>query len=387
MDLTLPKEYDLLRQMIRDVMENEFGPVAEEADEKAEVPFDAIKVAGQAGLFGIPFPQEYGGSGAGELGYVILMEEISRVDSAMATVVGAHIGIAAMALYVDGSHALKEKYLTPLAQGTKIGAFCLTEAGAGSDAAAIKTRAVRSNGNWVITGNKIYISNGPFADLFSVLAVTDPALGARGGVTAFVVEKEMGPKVGVIEKKLGIRASATSEIIFDEVEVPAANVIGQEGLGFVTFMKTLDLGRVTVGAASLGGAQKALEDVINYVRLAEKYGMPLAQQQQVQFMIADMYSWTEMLRGLVYRTAWMVDNHRPFTREAYVCKLMGSEIASKCVSLAMEIHGALGLSRDYPLERAFRDARIAEIFEGTNEIQRIIIARDLLREVGVAIEP
>ncbi len=387
MDLTLPKEYDLLRQMIRDVMENEFGPVAEEADEKAEVPFDAIKVAAKAGLFGIPFPQEYGGSGAGELGYVILMEEISRVDSAMATVVGAHIGIAAMALYVDGSHALKEKYLTPLAQGTKIGAFCLTEAGAGSDAAGIKTRAVRSNGNWVITGNKIYISNGPFADLFSVLAVTDPALGARGGVSAFVVEKEMGPKVGVIEKKLGIRASATSEIIFDEVEVPAANVIGQEGLGFVTFMKTLDLGRVTVGAASLGGAQKALEDVINYVRLADKYGMPLAQQQQVQFMIADMYSWTEMLRGLVYRTAWMVDNHRPFAREAYVCKLMGSEIASKCVSLAMEIHGALGLSRDYPLERAFRDARIAEIFEGTNEIQRIIIARDLLREVGVAIEP
>jgi alkylation response protein AidB-like acyl-CoA dehydrogenase len=368
-------------------MENEFEPVAEEADEKSEVPFDAIKVAGKAGLFGIPFPQEYGGSGAGELGYVILMEEISRVDSAMATVVGAHIGIAAMALYVDGSHALKEKYLTPLAQGTKIGAFCLTEAGAGSDAAAIKTRAVRSNGNWVITGNKIYISNGPFADLFSVLAVTDPALGARGGVTAFVVEKEMGPKVGVIEKKLGIRASSTSEIIFDEVEVPAANVIGQEGLGFVTFMKTLDLGRVTVGAASLGGAQKALEDVINYLRLADKYGMPLAQQQQVQFMIADMYSWTEMLRGLVYRTAWMVDNHRPFAREAYVCKLMGSEIASKCVSLAMEIHGALGLSRDYPLERAFRDARIAEIFEGTNEIQRIIIARDLLREVGVAIEP
>ena len=387
MDLTLPKEYDLLRQMIRDVMENEFGPVAEEADEKAEVPFDAIKVAGEAGLFGIPFPQEYGGSGAGELGYVILMEEISRVDSAMATVVGAHIGIAAMALYVDGSHALKEKYLTPLAQGTKIGAFCLTEAGAGSDAAGIKTRAVRSNGNWVITGNKIYISNGPFADLFSVLAVTDRALGARGGVTAFVVEKEMGPKVGVIEKKLGIRASATSEIIFDEVEVPAANVIGQEGLGFVTFMKTLDLGRVTVGAASLGGAQKALEDVINYARLAERYGMSLAHEQQVQFMIADMYSWIEMLRGLVYRTAWMVDNHRPFAREAYVCKLMGSEIASKCVSYAMEIHGALGLSRDYPLERAFRDARIAEIFEGTNEIQRIIIARDLLREVGVAIEP
>jgi alkylation response protein AidB-like acyl-CoA dehydrogenase len=387
MDLTLPREYELLRQMIRDVMETEFGPVAEEADEKAEVPMAALKKAGEAGLLGIPFPQEYGGSGAGELGYAVLMEEISRVDSAVATIVGAHIGIAAMAIYVDGSHALKEKYLTPLARGEKIGAFCLTEPGAGSDAAAIKTRAIRANGKWAITGNKIYISNGPFADLFSVLAVTDPALGARGGVTAFVVEKEMGAKGGVVEKKLGIRASATSEIIFDEVEVPAANVIGQEGLGFVTFMKTLDLGRVTVGAASLGGAQKALEMVIDYARLAEHYGLPLAHQQQVQFMIADMYSWTEMLRGLVYRTAWLVDNERPFAREAYVCKLMGSEIASKCVSYAMEIHGALGLSRDFPLERAFRDARIAEIFEGTNEIQRIIIARDLLREVEVYVEP
>jgi alkylation response protein AidB-like acyl-CoA dehydrogenase len=387
MDLTLPKEYDLLRQMIRDVMENEFAPVAKESDARAEVPFDALKVAAKAGLLGVPFPQEYGGSGAGELGYVVLMEEISRVDSSMATIVGAHIGIAAMAIYVDGSHALKEKYLTPLARGEKIGAFCLTEPGAGSDAAAIKTRAVRSNGNWVITGNKIYISNGPFAELFSVLAVTDPALGARGGVSAFVVEKESGVKVGTIEKKLGIRASATSEIIFDEVEVPGANLIGQEGLGFVTFMKTLDLGRVTVGAASLGGAQKALEMVIDYARLADKYGMPLAHQQQVQFMIADMYSWVEMLRGLVYRTAWLVDNGRPFSREAYVCKLMGSEIASRCVSHAMEIHGALGLSRDFPLERYLRDARIAEIFEGTNEIQRIIIARDLLREVGVHIEP
>ena len=309
------------------------------------------------------------------------------MDNAVCTILGAHIGIAAMSVYVDGSHALKDKYLTPLARGEKIGAFCLTEAGAGSDAAAIKTRAIRSNGNWVINGNKIYISNGPFADIFSVLAITDPALGARGGVTAFVAEKEMGVKVGTVEKKLGIRASSTSEIIFDEVEVPAANIIGHEGMGFVTFMKTLDLGRITVGAASLGGAQKALEMVIEYARLSEKYGKPLAHQQQVQFMIADMYSEIEMLRGLVYRTAWLVDNGRPFSREAYVCKLMGSEIASKCVSYAMEIHGALGLSRDFPLERYLRDARIAEIFEGTNEIQRIIIARDLLKEAGVYIEP
>jgi acyl-CoA dehydrogenase len=387
MDLTLPKEYELLRQMIRELVETEFAPVAEEADEMAEVPYAALKRAGEAGLLGIPFPQEYGGSGAGELGYAILMEEVSRVDNAVTTILGAHIGIAAMSIYVGGSHALKEKYLTPLARGEKIGAFCLTEAGAGSDAAAIKTRAIRSNGNWVINGNKIYISNGPFADIFSVLAVTDPALGARGGVTAFVAEKEMGVEVGTIEKKLGIRASSTSEIIFDEVEVPAANIIGHEGLGFVNFMKTLDLGRITVGAASLGGAQKALEMVIDYARLAERYGKPLAHQQQVQFMIADMYSEIEMLRGLVYRTAWLVDNNRPFSREAYVCKLMGSEIASRCISRAMEIHGALGLSRDYSLERSFRDARIAEIFEGTNEIQRIIIARDLLREAGVYIEP
>ncbi|MEA3337284.1 MAG: acyl-CoA dehydrogenase family protein [Chloroflexota bacterium] len=387
MDLTLPKEYELLRQMIREVMENEFAPVAEEADEKAEVPFEALEIAARAGLLGIPFPQEYGGSGAGELGYVILMEEISRVDSAISTIIGAHIGIAAMSIYVDGSGELKDRYLTPMSLGEKYGAFCLTEADAGSDAAAIKTRAIRANGNWVLNGVKTYISNAPFADIFSVLAVTDPALGARGGVTAFVAEKEMGVKIGTVEKKIGIRASSTSEVIFDEVEVPAANIIGQEGLGFVTFMKTLDLGRVTVGAASLGGAQKALEMVIEYARIAEKFGTSLAHQQQVQFMIADMYSWIDMLRGQVYRTAWLVDNGRPFSRESYVCKLMGSEIASKAASYAMEICGNLGLSRDYFLERAFRDARIAEIFEGTNEIQRVIIARDLLREVGVFVEP
>lgn len=387
MDLTLSKEYELLRQMIRELMETEFQPLAKECDENSQVPFAALEKAAKAGLMGIPFPQEYGGSGAGELGYVILMEEISRVDSSVATIVGAHIGIAAMAIYVDGSPALKKQYLTPMARGEKYGAFCLTEAGAGSDAAAIKTRAIRSNGNWVINGNKIYISNGPFADIFSVLAVTNPALGARGGVTAFVAEKEMGVKVGTVEKKLGIRASATSEIVFDEVEVPAANIIGQEGLGFVTFMKTLDLGRVTVGAASLGGAQKALEMVLDYVRLADRYGQDLARQQWVQFMIADMASEIEMLRGLVYRTAWLVDNGRPFSKEAYTCKLMGSEIASRTVHRAMQVHGALGLSRDFPLERAFRDAKIAEIFEGTNEIQRIIIARDILKDVGVFIEP
>lgn len=387
MELTLPKEYELLRRMIREFVQTELAPVAEEGDEKAEVPFAALKKAAELGLFGIPFPQEYGGCGAGELGYVLLIEEVSRVDSAVTTIFGAHIGIAAMSIYVDGSPELKKKYLIPLARGEKIGAFCLTEPGAGSDAAAIKTRAVRSNGDWVITGDKIFISNGPFADIFSVLAVTDPALGVRGGITAFVVEKEMGVKVGTIEKKLGIRASATSEVVFDEVVVPAANVIGQEGLGFITFMKTLDLGRITIGAASLGGAQGVLDAVLDYVRVADRYGLDLARQQQVQFMIADMYSEIEMLRDLVYRTAWLVDQGKPFSRQAYVCKLMGSEIASRCVSRAMEIHGALGLSRDYYLERAFRDARIAEIFEGTNEIQRIIIARDLLREVGVYIEP
>jgi alkylation response protein AidB-like acyl-CoA dehydrogenase len=339
-------------------------------------------------LLGVPFPREYGGAGLGEMGYCILMEEMGRVCTSTATLIGAHIGIGAMAIYLGGNEEQKRKYLVPLAQGEKLAAFALTEPSAGSDAAAIRTRAIRQGDRYILSGNKIYITNGSFADIISVMALTDPALGARGGATAFIVEKGFpGFKVGTIERKMGIRGSATAELIFDEVEVPAGNVLGQVGMGFIVFMQTLDIGRVTLGAACLGGAQAALEMAIRYAKVRERFGRPLAHLQAVQFTIAEMAAEIEALRSLVYRTAWLVDTGQPFTKEAGMCKLLGSEIASRCVERALQIHGALGYSRDFPMERMVRDSRIAEIFEGTNEIQRIVIATELFREVGVRIRP
>jgi alkylation response protein AidB-like acyl-CoA dehydrogenase len=317
-----------------------------------------------------------------------LMEELGRVCTSTVVTVGAHIGIGAMAIYVDGTEAQKNVYLRPLARGEKIAAFALTEAQAGSDAAGIRTRAVRAGSDYILNGCKLYITNGPLADVFVVLAVTDPALGARGGVTAFVVEAAWpGVKVGTVENKMGIRGSATSELVFEEVRVPRENVLGQVGLGFVTFMKTLDLGRITVGGACLGGAQAALEAAVQWAATRRQFGAVIATKQSIQWMVADMATEIEALRALVYRTAWLVDSGQLFSREAAMVKLYGSEVASRAIDKALQIHGAVGYCRAHPMERAWRDARIAEIFEGTNEIQRIVIASELFQELGVRLRP
>jgi alkylation response protein AidB-like acyl-CoA dehydrogenase len=343
---------------------------------------------GEVGLLGVSFPQEYGGMGAGETGYCILMEELGRVCTSTATNVGAHIGIGAMAIYLDGNDAQKQKYLTPLARGEKIAAFGLTEPDAGSDAAAIRTRAVREGDSWILDGGKVFITNGGYADVVTVMAVTDPALGARGGVTAFIVETDWeGFSVAREEDKMGIRGTSTAELVFDGLRVPQENVLGKVGEGFVTFMKSLDMGRLTLGAACLGGAQQALEMSVHWAKTRKQFGTELAHKQSVEWMIADMATETEALRSLVYRVAWMVDSDRPFTQLAAMCKFYGSEVASRAIDVALQIHGALGYTRDYPIERAFRDARIAEIFEGTNEIQRIVIAGNIFREHGVRVRP
>ncbi len=386
MDFSLPKEYQLLRKTIREFVDREVRPRASEMEAKGEMDMDLVRKLGEAGLLGVPFPQKYGGGGAGEMGYTILMEELAKACTSTSTTVGAHIGIGAMAIYLEGTPEQKEKYLTPLAKGEKIAAFALTEPGAGSDAAGIKMRAVRKGDRYILNGTKTFITNGPIADIISVLAVTDPALGARGGVTAFIVEKDMpGFSVGKHEDKMGIRASYTSELIFEDVEVPVENVLGQVGMGFIIFMKTLDLGRLTIGAASLGGAQEVLKMSLEYASMREQFGMPIAHKQQIAFEIAEMEAEIEALRSLVYRTAWLVDTGQPFTKEASACKLLGSRIASKCINRALQIHGGLGYSRHYPIERMLRDARIAEIFEGTNEIQLHVIATRLFREYGVRI--
>ena len=388
MDFMFAPEHVALRRMVREFVENEVAPIAADIDRDEQVPFEVLRQMGRIGLLGVCFPQEYGGMGAGEIGYCVLMEELGRVCTSTATNVGAHIGIGAMSIYLDGTEEQKRKYLVPLARGQKLAAFVLTEADAGSDAAAIRTRATREGDSWILDGTKTFNTNGSFADIVTVLAVTDPVLGARGGITAFIVESQTpGFRVGRHENKMGIRGSSTAELIFDGVRVPHENVLGKVGEGFVSFMKTLDLGRLTLGAACLGGAQAALDWSIDWSRTRMQFAEVLAHKQAIQCMIADMATEIEALRSLVYRVAWMVDAGQPITQLAAMAKMYGSEVASRAIDKALQIHGGLGLSRDFPVERAFRDARIAEIFEGTNEIQRIVIASNIFREHGVRVRP
>ena len=386
MDFSFPKEYQLFRRMVRQFCENEVQPLARAIDREHRVPHETIKKAAELGLMGVPFPQKYGGMGGGELGYCILAEELGRVCSSTATVIGAHIGIAAMAIYLDGTEEQKQKYLVPMARGTSIGAFGLTEAEAGSDAAAIKTSAVRDGDHFVINGAKVFITNGDIADFMTVMAVTDPALGAYGGITAYIVETDTpGFSIGTLENKMGIRGSSTAETVFEDVRVPKENVLGQFGAGFLTFMKTLDIGRASLGAATLGGSQAAMEASIQWAKAREQFGVPIATKQAVHFMIADMAVEIEALRSLIYRTAWMIDTGQPHIMEAAACKLFGSEVSHRCIDRALQIHGALGYSRDYHIERGWRDQRIAEIYEGTSEIQRLVVAASLFRPHGLRI--
>jgi alkylation response protein AidB-like acyl-CoA dehydrogenase len=388
MDLTLSPEHQALRHLIREFAETEVAPVAAEFDREHRVPREIMRKLGEIGLLGVCFPQEYGGMGAGEIGYCILMEELGRVCTSTATNVGAHIGIGAMAIHLDGTPEQKEKYLTPLARGEKIAAFGLTEPNAGSDAANVHTRAVREGDSYILDGGKVFITNGGYADVITVMAATDPSLGAHGGITAFIVETDWrGFSVAREEDKMGIRGTSTAELVFEELRVPQENVLGKVGEGFVPFMKSLDMGRLTLGAAGLGGAEAALDWAIRWAKTRKQFGVELAHKQSVQWVIANMATEIEALRSLVYRVGWMVDTGQPFTQYAAMCKLYGSEVASRAIDMALQIHGGLGLSRDFPIERFFRDARIAEIFEGTNEIQRIVVASDIFREHGVRIRP
>lgn len=386
MDFDFPKEYQLFRRMVREFCESEIKPLAKVIDREGRMPREILNKAAELGLMGVPFPQKYGGMGGGEIGYCILMEELCRVCVSLATIIGTHTGIGAMAIHLDGTGEQKQKYLVPLAQGTAIAAFALTEPQAGSDAAAIQTTAVRDGDHFVLNGAKMFNTNGNIADIMTTMAVTDPALGAYGGITALIVETDTpGFSIGSLENKMGIRGSSQAEVIFQDVRVPKENVLGQFGAGFITFMKTLDIGRASLSAGCLGGAQVALEASIRWAKAREQFGVPTATKQSVHFMIADMAVEIEALRSLVYRTAWMIDTGRPHTMEAAACKLFGSEVANRCANRSMQIHGALGYSRDYDIERGWRDQRISEIYEGTSEIQRIVIASNLFRPHGLRI--
>ena len=301
MEFTFTPQHLALRRMLREFCEEELRPRAKQLDRTGQPDRQVLSLMGDLGLFGVPFSQKYGGMGAGEVGYCILMEELNRVCPSTATIIGAHIGIGAMSLYLDGSEALKQKYLPEICGGRKIAAFGLTEPNAGSDAAGIQLRATLEGDSYFLDGQKMWITNGPIADVVMALAVTDPALGARGGATVFAVETQWeGFSAGKPEKKMGLHGSPTSVLNFDGVRVPRENIVGKLGLGFVTFMKTLDIGRVSLGAATLGGAQAALDAALRWAKVRSQFGRPIAHMQSIQFMLADMAADVEALRALGY---------------------------------------------------------------------------------------
>jgi alkylation response protein AidB-like acyl-CoA dehydrogenase len=377
------EDIKLLRQAIREFVDKEVRPIAREIDEEERVPFDNIKQAGELGLLGLPFPEKYGGADAGIIGYCIMMEEMNRACASTATIIGAHAQLCAMSVYLDGNEAQKDKYLRALNEGRMLGAWALTEPNAGSDAAHIRTTAELRGDEWVINGGKMWISNGSFADVIVVFAATDKALGARGGITAFIVEKTFpGFKVGKVEDKMGLRASHTASLFFEDCRVPKENVLGPIGHGFAVAMRTLDIGRCGLGAGSLGAAKEAFELSRRYAVERQQFGRPIAEFQAIQFKLAEMAMKIYTMEQIVYDCAKKVDAGQNATLESSIVKLYCTEMSSQIVDEAIQIHGGMGFSRELPLERMYRDARVTRIFEGTNEIQKHVIAHELLKQVG-----
>jgi alkylation response protein AidB-like acyl-CoA dehydrogenase len=383
MDYTLPPEYRMLQRTIREFVDAEIAPIAAQIDREDCTPPSLVRKMAQAGMFGLPFSTKYGGGGAGELGYCIMMEEIARASSAVGVIVGAHIGIGGGAIYIDGSEEQKQHYMPALCRGEKLAAFCLTEPQAGSDAANLRTTATRDGDYWVLNGTKLWASNGNRADILSVFAANDRSMGARGGITAFIVEKEFGGvTVARLEEKMGLHGSDTALLIFENCRVPRENVIGMVGAGFLTAMKTLDGGRLSLGAAALGGAQYGLETMVRWAQAAVENGQPLANRQAIQWMIADTAMEVAALRHMVYSAAWLFDQGKKVSRESAMIKAYATEVGARTVDRAIQVHGRAGLRHGAPVERHFRDERIARIFEGTNEVQRMIIAQETYRQMG-----
>ena len=368
----------MLREMVKDFTNNEIKPIASKIDENEAIPPELIKMLGEIGVLGVSFPEEYGGGGFGEVGYCISQEEIARGCMSTATMIGAHQSIGSNTIYIGGTEEQKQKYLVPLANGEKLGAFCLTEAQAGSDSFNVRTKATPDGDEWIISGEKLWITNGEIADIVSVFARTPK------GVSAFIVETDRdGFHAGPAEKKMGIRGSKTNPITFDNVRIPKENLIGRDGRGFLLAMKTLDAGRLGLGAACLGAAKELLEYSTRYAKERKQFDQTINKFQAVQFMLADMALLIFNMESIVYRTAVEYDLGKDISRQSAMVKLYCSESLDKVADYAVQIHGGMGYSRELPIERYYRDSRINKIFEGTNEIQRGIIARDIIKKNGV----
>ncbi|QDR79014.1 acyl-CoA dehydrogenase [Sporomusa termitida] len=379
MQFQLTEDQLMMQKLVRDFAEKDVAPGAGERDEKEEFSRSIADAMGEMGFSGICFPEAYGGAGADVLSYILAVEELSRADAGVGITLSATVSLCAWPIYAYGTEEQKQKYLVPLAAGEKLGAFGLTEPSAGTDAAAQQTVAVCKDDGYVLNGSKLFITNAGEAEIYVVFAITDRSKGVKG-ITAFILEKGMpGFTFGKKEHKLGIHSSITNELIFQDVRVPKENVLGKEGEGFKIAMSTLDGGRIGVAAQALGIAQAALEHAVKYAKERVQFGKPIAANQAIAFMLADMATKVDAARLLVYRAAYLKDQGRPYSKEAAMAKLYASDAAMAVTIDAVQIFGGYGYSREYPVERLLRDAKITQIYEGTNQVQRMVIAAGVLR--------
>jgi len=378
-DFTFTDEQKQLRRSVREFAEGEILPHVMEWDEISHFPTEIIPKLAEMGLLGVIFPEQYGGAGLGYIEYTIAIEELSRVDGSIGIIVAAHNSLCSNHIFKFGTEAQKQKYLLPLAQGKKLGAWSLTEPEAGSDASGTRTTATRDGAYWVLNGAKTFTTNGHYADFCVAMAVTDKSK-ASHGISAFIVEKGTpGFKPGKKENKLGLRASDTSEVLFSDCRIPLENLLGNEGEGFIGSLKILDGGRISIAALALGMAEGALDAAIKYAKQRKQFGQPISEFQAIQFKLADMATEVEAARLLVYQAAWLADKKDVrFTRESSMAKLFASEVAVRVANECVQIHGGYGFIKDYPAEKFYRDVKLCTIGEGTSEIQKLVIARQLL---------
>ena len=384
MDFTIPEDLRMMQETIRRFVEKDLEPISRQVEEEGTIPEGIVQKMRELGLFGLPIPEEYGGLGLGTLGEILVYEELTKTNACFRSRIGTSNGIGSVGILMDGTEEQKQKYLPRIASGEWTACFALSEPEAGSDAANIKTEAVLDGDHWVLNGMKHFITNGDIAHVFTTMAVTDKSKGSRGGITAFIVEKDMpGFSVGTIEKKMGLRGSNSSELIFDNCMVPKENVIGGDdmiGQGFKTAMRVLDKGRLTMGACALGASQKLLDMCIEYAKQRVQFGKPIGQFQMVQAMLADMATEIYAARQMLYNAAWLRDQGKRITREAAMVKLFCTEMGSRIADKAIQIFGGMGYMKELPVEMFYRDMRLYRIFEGTSEIMRVVIARNLLKE-------
>ena len=380
-DFQLSKAQEMIRTTIRSFAEAEIAPTVQERDETEEFPTALVPQLSALGLFGLNIPNEFGGSQVDAVSYAIAIEELSRVDPSVGVCIAVHNSVAAYPILDFGTPEQKRRWLPELASGKRIGGFCLSEANAGSDAAGVETTATRDGEDWVLNGTKLWSTNGGSSGLYIMIAVTDKAAPRGRGLSAFIVERErQGLSLGVKEHKLGIRSSDTFEIVLDGVRVPQDHLVGALGKGLSIALGTLDGGRIGIGAQAVGIAQAALEEAVTYAKQREQFGRPIAELQPIQWRIADIATELQAARLMVYQASDLKDRRLPYTRQAAMAKLFASEACIRAVHNALQIHGGYGYTKDYPIERLYRDARITTIYEGTSEIQRLVIARSLLEK-------